>query len=36
MILIIADLFHPDNNELQIQFLSKRLTDEFSNEPFFR
>lgn len=35
MIPIIAKLFNLDYKELQIQYLSKRLYDEFGREPFF-
>jgi transcriptional regulator with XRE-family HTH domain len=35
MIPVIADLFGLDFKELQIQYLSQKLTDEFGKEPFF-
>src|SRR6186997_1257318 len=35
MIPVVADLFQLDFKELQIKYLSEKLTDEFGNEPFF-
>jgi transcriptional regulator with XRE-family HTH domain len=35
MIPVIAALFRLDFKELQIQYLSQKLTDEFGEEPYF-
>jgi transcriptional regulator with XRE-family HTH domain len=35
MIPVIAELFGLDFKELQIQYLSQKLKDEFGKEPFF-
>ena len=35
MIPIIAELFGLDFKEMQIQYLSQSLKDEYGNEPFF-
>jgi transcriptional regulator with XRE-family HTH domain len=36
MIPIIAEIFSLDFKELQIRYLSQKLTEEFGNEPFFK
>jgi transcriptional regulator with XRE-family HTH domain len=35
MIPVIAELFSLDFKELQIRYLSQKMTDEFGGEPFF-
>jgi transcriptional regulator with XRE-family HTH domain len=35
MIPVIAELFQLNYKDLQIQYLSQKIYDEFGNEPFF-
>jgi len=36
MISVVANLFQLEYKELQIEYLERRLIDEFSEEPYFK